>query len=122
AFRILTDDDKVDVLRCAVGERGRDAFEQAHGAQVDVLIESAPNWNQQAPQRDVVGDARIADRAQKHRVELLELLEAVFRHHAAGLRINLAAPVKMGELVRKAEFLPGCLENPQSFRYDLMAD
>ncbi len=41
--------------------------------------------DQQPPQRDVVGHAGIADRAEKDRVERAQLVEPVLRHHPAGL-------------------------------------
>src|SRR5207237_10062465 len=54
--------------------------------------------------------------------EFLQLFEPVFRHHAAGLRVDFAAPVEMGHLIGEAEFLSGRFEDPQSFRNDLVAD
>src|SRR5678815_1564613 len=99
ALGILADHDEVDLFRRAVGEWCGDALEQTDRAEIDVLIEAAADWNQQSPQRDVIGHAGVADSAEKHRVELLQLLEPVLRHHAAGLRVDLAAPVEMRHLI-----------------------
>src|SRR5207247_5716323 len=90
--------------------------------QVDVLIEAAADRDQQAPQRDVIRHTGVADRAKEHGVEPLQLLEAILRHHAAGLRINLATPVEMSHLVREAEFFSRRFDHPQAFRHHLVAD
>ena len=56
ALGVLAHDEEVDVAGLAAGQRRRDAGHQAHRAQIDVLIELAPELDQRAPQRDVVGD------------------------------------------------------------------
>src|SRR5262245_17365863 len=70
----------------------------------------------------MVGHAGIPHGAEKHGVELLQLLEAVLRHHAAGLGVDLATPVEMRHLIREAEFLSGCFEDAQPFGDDFVAD
>ena len=98
ALTVLADDDHVDVLALDAGERARSALEQFDGAQVDVLVEAAANLQQQLPERDVVGHARIADRTKVDGIKCLELLKAVFRHHLACLEVVLAAPGEVREL------------------------
>ena len=108
--------------RPASGERARHALEQAHGTQVHVLVEFAANRDQEAPQRDVIGDARKADGAEIHRLELSELIEPVLRHHPAGSRVRLAAPVERRPREIEAESPPRRLEHTHAFRKDFLAD
>src|SRR5213593_2310361 len=61
-------------------------------------------------------------RAEEDRVELPELVEAVLGHHAAGLRVNLAAPVEDRPLELEAEPPAGRLEDPNALGHDLLAD
>ena len=76
-------------LRPASGRRH--AGHQPHRAQVDVLVELAPELDQRAPQRDVVRHRRRpADRAEEDRVVPADLLLPVLRHHAAVLRVVVA--------------------------------
>ena len=67
ALGVLAHDEEVDVAGLAVGERARDAGHQAHGPQVDVLVEVAADRDQQAPQRDVVRHRRPASRRRRGR-------------------------------------------------------
>ena len=104
ALGVLAHDDEVDVAGLAVGERRRDARHQPAGPQVDVLVEAAPELDQRAPQRDVVGHRRRpADGAVEDRLEAGQRLEPVLRHHAAGADVVVAVPVEMRERERDAE-------------------
>ena len=68
ALVVLAHDAEVDVAGGAAGQRAGDAGQQPHRAQVDVLLEGAADRDQQAPERDVVGHAGEADRAEEDRV------------------------------------------------------
>src|SRR5437773_641652 len=57
-------------------------------------MEPAPDRDEKPPQGDVVRHAGEPDGAEEDRLELPKLVEAVFRHHPAGLRVALAAPVE----------------------------
>ena len=70
---VLAHDQHVDVGGPAPGERRLDALEQPHRAQVDVLVELAPDGDQQAPERDVVGHAGKTHRAEEDRLERAKL-------------------------------------------------
>ena len=107
-------------LRPASGQAH--ALEQAHGAQVDVLLEVAPDRDQQAPERDVVGHARKADGAEVDRVVLADLVEAVVRHHLAGLLEGLAAPVEVVPLEGDVELAADRLQHLDALRHHLVAD
>ena len=82
ALGVLAHHPEVDVAGLAVRERRRHAGHQPHRAQIDVLVELAAEQDERAPQRDVVGHLRRpADRAEKDRVVLADLLLPVVRHH-----------------------------------------
>ena len=55
AFAVLAHDPEVDVSRFAVGQRTFHAGHEAHRTQVHVLVVTAPERDQQPPQRDVIG-------------------------------------------------------------------
>ena len=75
-FGVLADDDEVDVLRSLAGQRGFDAGEQLHRAQIDVLIELEPQLQQQAFFEDAGRHVGMADRAEEHGVELSQFVGA----------------------------------------------
>ena len=95
AFVVLAHDPEVDVAGLAAGERRADPGHQPHRPQVDVLLELPADRDQQAPERDVIGHVRKADRAEKDRVVVADLREPVVRHHRAGGTIAFAAPRKV---------------------------
>ena len=70
----------------------------------------------------MVRDTRIAAGAEKDRVELLQGLDPVFGHQAAGLVEALATPVELREAVLDPEPGTGSLEDPETFRHHLPAD
>ncbi len=70
ALVVLAHDVEIDVAGLAVLERRLDAGEQLDGTQIDVLVETAPDRDEEAPERDVIGHAWKAHRAQEDRVEL----------------------------------------------------
>src|SRR5712692_609313 len=65
---ILPDDVEVDVARLAIAKRRRDARHQPYRAQVCVLSELPPDWNQQTPEGDVIRYSREAYRAEENRI------------------------------------------------------
>ena len=95
AFGVLAHDVKIDLARLEILYGRFHALQQAHRTQIHILLKSAPNGNQQSPQRNVIGYARIAHGAEKNCVERTKLFEAVFRHHAAGFEIGFATPIEV---------------------------
>ena len=95
AFGVLAHDDEVDVARLLAGERTADAGVEDRRPHARVLIEAAPDRQQQAVERDVVLHPRIADRAEEDRVERPQPVERVGRHHPAVLEVVLRAPRKV---------------------------
>ncbi len=123
AFAVLAHHPEIDVARLPVRERAFHARHQAHRPQVHVLLEIAAEWNQQPPQRNVIGHRRRpARRAEKHRVVLAHLVESVHRHHAAVLGVVVAAPVEFIELEFETEFARRGLQHAHAFRSGFLAD
>ena len=102
---------------CArIGQRRRDAFVENRRPHVRELIETAPDRQQQAVQRDVIGDFRIADRSQQNRVQWTQLIESISRHHAAIPEIVFGAPVEMVKIESGIEARADCLQHLQRRR------
>ena len=98
AFGVLAEHDEVDVVAAAILERAQAIVEQPHRAVVDVEIELEAGAEQDVARVAVVGDARIAERADEDRVELAQQLVAVGRQRLAGLQVVIGAPRQMLEL------------------------
>ena len=62
----------VEALRVRKG--APDAREEPDGPQVDVLVERAPDRDQEPPERQVVGHAGVPDGAEEDRVALEQLV------------------------------------------------
>jgi hypothetical protein len=78
-----------------------DARQDARRAHVGVLVEALADLQAQAPQRDVVGDVRVAGRAEQDRVLVADGVQAVGGHHHAVLAVVVAAPVEISNSKRK---------------------
>ncbi len=122
-FRVLAHDHPVQVLRAAALERRIDAGQDARRAHVRVLVEALADLQAQAPQRDVIGNLRIAGRAEQDGVLAAQGVQPVRRHHRAVLAVVVTAPVEVLEFEAKArarggerfhDFTPG--------RHDLLAN
>ena len=102
ALGVLADEEHVDVCGAATGERVADAREQAHGPDVRPQVEPLAQLEQQAPERDVVGDARRADGAEQHGVERADSFDRVRGHHPAVFLVVGAAPGELDPFDRHA--------------------
>src|SRR5262245_22908343 len=91
ALDVLAYNDDVEPLE--TGHRTFDARQKPHRAQVDVLIERAPDRDEQTPERDIVGNLGSTDRTEQERVTGVEGFESVERHHPSGAPIMIRAPV-----------------------------
>ena len=122
ALGVLADDDEVDVAAFRFRERRLDSRIEIRRANVRVLIEGAPDRQQQTVERGVIGNLRVPDRAQQDRVAWLEQIDRSRRHHAAPAEEVVGAPVE----VLKCEahiVLPGdALEDAFRLRNDFLAD
>src|SRR5262249_59665913 len=85
-------------------------------------MEAAPDRDQETPERDMVRDTRKSHGAEEDRLELPEPVEPVFRHHAAGLGVALAAPVERRPLDVEAEPASGRVEDAHALGHDFFAD
>ena len=75
------------------------------------------------PQREMLsGTRREPDGPKKDRVVPADLLQPVFRHHAAVLQIVVAAPGQLIPLEVESELLPGCLQHPDALGNHFLAD
>ena len=85
-------------------------------------MEAAANGDQKPPERDVIGNAGIADGAEEYGIVRRKLIEAIFRHHAAGFEIRFAAPVEIFPGDGKAELARGGLDGFDSLGNYFLAD
>ncbi|MNP31093.1 hypothetical protein D3C76_1241990 [compost metagenome] len=124
ALGVLADHHEVDVARLTAGQRARHAGEQAHRADVHVLVELAAELQQRTPQGDVVRHlVWPADSTEVQGIEALELLEPVIGHHLAVFQVVVAAgPLEVFELQCQAKLLRRRLDHAQAFGKDFQAD
>ena len=124
ALGVFTHDHHVDVAHLAIRQRTGHAGHEADWAQVNVLVELAPELEQRAPQRDVVGHLlRPAHRAKEDRIEGLELLEPIVRHHLAVCQVVVTVrPVKGLQFDANFEPAGRSLQRPQPFGHDFLTD
>src|SRR5439155_8619427 len=114
ALGVLADEQHVHVGRRPAGQRRRDPLEQPARPQVRPQIELLTNLEDDAPERDVIGDRGIADRAHEHGVEAPQRLDAVLRHHRAVLAVEGRAPGQLGPGDRESQGvdrLPGLCDH-----------
>ena len=107
ALRVLADEEDVDVVRPATRERARDPRQQPAGSQVRPEVEPLAQLEDRAPERDVVGHRRVADRAEQHRLAPRELLRPVLRHHPPVLVVERRAPGQLDPVDAEAERVDG---------------
>src|SRR5216683_1567452 len=122
AFVVFAHDGEIDLAGLPVFKRGLNAVKEAHGAEIDVLAESAANGDEQAPKRNVIGDAGMPDRAEEGSVERAELLETVGGHHAAGLEVCFAAPIELLPAALETKAASGGFDDTNAFRNDFLTD
>ena len=124
ALGVLAHDEEIDVAGLAAGQRRGHARHQAHRAQIDVLVEFAPELQQRPPQRNVVRHGvRPADGAEEDRVVAADLRLPVVRHHLPVFGVVVAGgEVEAVESKVDVEFVGGCFQHAQALRHDLLAD
>ncbi len=123
ALAVLAHDHPVEITRPDIGERTGQAREDARRPDIGILVEALADLQAQPPERYVVGNRGIADRAEKDGVEFAKSVEAVVGHHPAGLAIVVGAPGKVGRHDPEIAGPPRQrLEHPQPGRHDLGAD
>ncbi len=118
ALGVLAHEEHVDVARPAAGERAGHALQQPHRPHVGPEVEALPDLEDQAPERDVVGDVGPADGAHQDRVDRPELLDRIGGHHRAVLQPVIRAPVELAPFDLERELV----EAEARLRDDLGAD
>ena len=118
-FGVFPHADHVDICRRPARERRGDTGQKTHRPQIDVLLEALAQRQDQLPDRDVIGHARVANRAEKDRLELLELIEPVRIHHPALAAVELAAP---RELLHLQDLRRRALDDLECRGNDLLTD
>ena len=113
---------KIDVGGIPIAKRRNDSLQQPRRVQVDVLLEVAPDGDQQPPQRHVIGNAGKSHGAEKYGVMAANLIDAVLGHHAPGARVVLAAPGKLVELKCDTESPARGLENANGLWHHLFSN
>ena len=93
-FSVLAHHDPIQIARLDAAQRARHPGQQARRADVGVLIEALTDGEAQAPERDVIGDVRGADRAEVDGIKAAQPLEAVRGHHPAVPAVVGGAPVE----------------------------
>ncbi|MNT25902.1 hypothetical protein D3C72_1614470 [compost metagenome] len=124
ALGVLAHHEVVDVTGLAAGQWAGHAFKQAHGAQVDVLVELAAELEQRAPQRDVVGHGgRPAHGAEQDGIEALQLGFPVVGHHLAVLgKVIAMRPVEVLHLQRQVKASGSSFQHADPFGHHFLAD
>ena len=96
AFAVFADHDPVELGVVGLAQRGLDAGQELHRADVGPLVEVLRDVQAQAPEADVVRDVFPADGAEVDGVKVLQGLQALRVHHLAGLFVVAAAPGELG--------------------------
>lgn len=91
--RIFTHDHPVEILGGDARERAHDAWQNAGGADIGILVEGLADREAQAPQRHVVGNVWSSDGAEVDRVNVANLREAIGGHHQPVALEIVRAPV-----------------------------
>jgi hypothetical protein len=120
---VLAKDDEVHGGGRLPFQRAEPLVEQLHRPVVDVEIELEARAEQDVARMAVVGHARIAERADEDRVELVAQHRiAVRRHRDAGLQVVLGAPRQHLEIEARAEHFFDCSQHFHRFRGRFHAD
>src|ERR1700694_2413070 len=119
---VLSNDVKVDLVGLAVSQRGLDAGHQANRPKIHVLSELPADWDQQTPERDVVGDPRKSDSAEENGIMMANPFQAILGHHPLMLGEVLAAPGESLPDQLDSVFSAGCLQHPLPLGYHFLPD
>ena len=120
ALGIFADHDEIDLF---VFDRGRETRKQLDRTEIDILVETDADREEQLTQGNVIGHAGETDRAEQDRIAVRQDLHAVIGHHVSGFEVILAAPFQILEIEGDAAvFLFQCLQNADCFVDHIHAD
>ena len=123
AFRVFAYDHPVEFRTVHAPQRAGYPWQNTSRANVGVLVERLADRESEAPQADVIGHVRRADRAEIDRVMVLDLLATIRRHHEPGLAISVGAPIELIEVpFHPALALGDRLQDFEASRNDLLPD
>ena len=105
-FRVFAHDDPIQIVSATALQWAVDARQDSGRTHVGVLIKSLADLQTQSPQRNVVGNVRIAGRAEQDRVLVAQCIQARSRHHHAMFAVVITAPIEILEL--EAKGTAGC--------------
>ena len=94
ALRILAHDHPVEFRAVDRAQRADDPRQHAYGTDIGVLIERLADREPEAPEADMIGHVRRADRPEIDRVRAPDLIEAIGRHHQTRGPIMVRSPVE----------------------------
>ena len=97
ALGVLADHDEIDVAAFGPGQRRVHAGIEVGRTHIGVLIEGAPDGQQEAVQRGVVGNFGMSHGAEQDGIAGLEEIDGAGRHHAAPAEVVIRAPVEILE-------------------------
>src|SRR5579883_738260 len=92
AFAVLAHHHPIEFARARVPQRALHSLKQPRRPHIRILIETLADAQPQTPQRHIIGNFAIADRAEIDRVEAAQHVEPVIRHHAPVLAKIIRAP------------------------------
>ena len=95
ALRVLAHDHPVQVARVHVAQGRGHAGQHPRRADVGVLVQALADLQPQPPERDMVGDVRVAHGAEIDRVRRAQPGQPVGRHEHAVPAVPVRAPVVM---------------------------
>src|SRR5262249_37655791 len=122
-FGVLAEHDEVDIGRASILQWTQTLVEQTHRAIVDVQVELEARAEQNIASMTVVGNARGAERADEHGVELVTQHRVPVRRNGdARLQIVIGAPGQDVEVEPAAEDLRNPVEDLDCFCGDLDAN
>ena len=122
ALGVLADYDEIDLAALLAGERRADARIEVGRADIGVLIERAPDRQQESVQGGVVGNLGMAYRAEQDGIAGLQQVDRPGGHHAAPTEVMVGAPFEILKREGNVVFPADSLEHALALRDDLFAD
>ena len=118
ALVVFANDDEVHVFRPFVLERAILGAIKFHGAEVDVLLQFETQAQQNPLFENPGLDLRMADGAEKNRLELAQLRHRAVRQRFAGFEVTVAAEIVWVPVEFEAEFFAGGFAHLERFAGD----
>src|SRR6185295_11754388 len=122
AFRVLSKHDEVHVFRATAFQRTESIVDESDRPEINKEIQIEPRGEENVTSGAIIGDARIAERAEQNGVEAPQQVEPAGRHRDAGLEKVVRAPRQLLELERSSRSRRDGFENLDCFCCDFLAD